>query len=480
MEAATRHAPSRLGRAGARPGRVFKLASDERLVRLVRSGSEPAFAAIYERHHRAILSYSRHLLGSRHEAEDAVQQTFASAYRDMLRSDRELALRPWLYRIARNHCISLLRRRHEEVALDDVEPVLAGFSPEVAQREDLRALLADLSELPADQREALVLSELHDNSHAEVAEILGCDREKVKSLVFQARSSLIKSREARDTSCEEIRRQISVLSGGGLRRTVLQRHLRHCDGCREFDQAVRGQRKALALVLPVIPSPALKTAAAHAMAAGAGQAAGSAGGAGVAASGAGLSAGTAGGSLAGAAAKLGLPVALVKGVATTATVALVAAGGTAALTSTDPPARGIGKPVVPIPLVPGERLSHGESESSAGAGRQESSTRAERQGRAERLRRETQAKRAHGLPALGAGRARKQSRLHPARPMAHRPAHKGGKPAAGKPHPKDSPRLHAPVRTRPAKPRTTSPDAAATVPPPESFLDDGVVVAPTE
>ena len=112
--------------------------------------------------------------------------------------------------------------------------------------------------LPADQRAALVLAELGDMSHEEIGHVLGCQREKVKALVFQARSSLIASRTARETSCAEIREQLANLRGGALRRNTLRRHLRECEGCREFSEQVRAQRNSLALILPVAPTLGLK------------------------------------------------------------------------------------------------------------------------------------------------------------------------------------------------------------------------------
>jgi RNA polymerase sigma factor (sigma-70 family) len=333
MEAVGARAAPTAGGAG-RSRRLLALASDELLVRRVRAGSETAFALLYERHHRKLLSFCRHMLGSREEAEDAVQQAFVNAFQDMLRDEKELHFRPWLYRIARNICVSTLRSRRYHSELAETEPSLAGLSEEVAERRELRELLRDLSGLPVEQREALVLAELHGNSHTEVAQIIGCDREKVKSLVFQARTSLMKSREAREVSCEEIRRQLSVLRGGSRRRGIIRRHLRECEGCRRFDSEVRQQRQALALVLPVVPSATLKLGAASAAVAVKGAAAGSvAGGAAVAGGGAVSGGGATGaaisGSLATAASKLGVPLVVVKGAAATAAVTMVAAGGAA-------------------------------------------------------------------------------------------------------------------------------------------------------
>jgi RNA polymerase sigma factor (sigma-70 family) len=236
---------------------VLGALSDERLVEQVRRGNEAAFETVYDRHHRGILAFCRHMLSSPDEAEDAVQQTFISAYDAMLADARELKLKPWLYAIARNRCLSTLRARREEPAeLDDVPT--AGLSEEVQQRSELRELLRDLHALPVDQRAALVLSEVGGLSHAEVGTVVGCEVAKVKSLVFQARSSLIETRKAREIPCHEIREQLATATGGMLRRGPLRRHLRACAGCTEYRDEVVRQRKALAAILPVVPTVGLK------------------------------------------------------------------------------------------------------------------------------------------------------------------------------------------------------------------------------
>src|SRR5215217_4143880 len=245
-------------RAPRVPARLLRLASDDRLVEYVRGGSEPAFEAVFDRHHRGVLAFCRHMLGSADEAEDAVQHTFMAAYRSLLASRRPVQLRPWLYTIARNRCLSVLRARREKPVDDVGELPTENLSAEVQRRQDLRDLLHDVSGLPDDQRAALVLAEVGGVSHDEVAQVLGVQREKVKALVFQARSSLIASRAARETPCDEIRLQLSELRGGALRRNTLRRHLKTCPGCREFRAALQEQRKMLAVALPVVPTIALK------------------------------------------------------------------------------------------------------------------------------------------------------------------------------------------------------------------------------
>jgi RNA polymerase sigma factor (sigma-70 family) len=242
-----------------RSKRLLALAGDQRLVEQIRRGNELAFEVAFERHGTGILAFCRHMLGSREEAEDAVQHTFAAAYRDLQRGgERDIALKAWLYTIARNRCVSVLRARREHAA-ELEELATDGLSEQVEQRAELRELLADVRELPEEQRAALLLAEAAGLSHAEVAEVLGCETGSVKGLVFRARSTLIEMRSARETSCLEIREQLATLRGGALRRNELRHHLRNCPGCSAYREEVRRQRQMLAAALPVVPSFGLKS-----------------------------------------------------------------------------------------------------------------------------------------------------------------------------------------------------------------------------
>jgi RNA polymerase sigma factor (sigma-70 family) len=273
--------PRPRGGFSVRPSpRFLARMSDERLVEQLRRGNEAAFEVIYDRHHRGILGFCRHMLRSREEAEDAVQHTFIAAYDDLVGSDKPIRLKAWLYTIARNRCLSLLRSRHEQVELPDELPT-AGLSDAVVERDDLRRLVADVHGLPEDQRAALVLSELGDLSHAEIAGVVGCETVKVKALVFQARGSLMESKLAREISCQEIREELATARGGALRRGPLRRHVRSCPGCTEFREQVVAQRKMLALALPVVPTLGLKHAVLASIGGGGPAAAAGAGGAAV-------------------------------------------------------------------------------------------------------------------------------------------------------------------------------------------------------
>ena len=256
-----------------RSRRLLAALGDDRLVDQLRRGHEAAFEVIYDRHHRGVLSFCRHMLGSPEEAEDVVQHTFTAAYRSIVGSDREIRVAPWLYAIARNRCISVLRARREQPS-EPPEVATAGLADEVQRRSDLQQLLSDLHDLPEEQRAALVLAEMGDLAHAQVAEVLGVEVGKVKSLVFQARTALMERREARDIPCTEIRRELATARGAALRRGPLRRHLKDCEGCAAFREEVRRQRRMMAVLLPVVPSVGLKRSVLAATGIGGGGAAG--------------------------------------------------------------------------------------------------------------------------------------------------------------------------------------------------------------
>jgi RNA polymerase sigma factor (sigma-70 family) len=177
--------PARLAR---RP--VLSTQSDERLVDLVRAGSEPAFETIVERYRRPLMRYVSRLLPPE-RAEDVVQQAFVNAYEAMHRDGAELNLRPWLYRIAHNTALNALRDRalrHDQLdeRIDGVE------RPDQAleRAQGLRDVLVAVQALPDRQRDAIVLRELEGRSYEEIALALGVTDGAVRQLLNRARNSL--------------------------------------------------------------------------------------------------------------------------------------------------------------------------------------------------------------------------------------------------------------------------------------------------
>ena len=92
-------------------GSLLRLRSDEQLVTLFRDGNDDAFRVIHDRYRPRLLAYTRQMLAaSPQDPEDALQEIFMRAFYGLRANGRELALRPWLYRIAHNRCVDDLRR----------------------------------------------------------------------------------------------------------------------------------------------------------------------------------------------------------------------------------------------------------------------------------------------------------------------------------------------------------------------------------
>lgn len=241
---------------GSRVG--LRLASDERLLASIRRGHAVAFEALYDRHAAGLLSFCLYMLGSRQDAEDAVQASFVSAYRALLADGRPITLRPWLFTIARNECLSVLRKRRPTVELNGEVAPTGDPVKRMELREQIERLLEDMRALPEHERTALVLAEVHGLSQLEIGAVLGVRAAQVKAYVFQARSNLISEQRAREADCREIREELADARGAALLRGRLRRHLRSCEGCRTFADGVAHQRRQLALLFPVAPVFALK------------------------------------------------------------------------------------------------------------------------------------------------------------------------------------------------------------------------------
>src|SRR4051794_30298689 len=102
------------------PTPLLRLQSDERLIALTRRGQPAAFEALCSRYQSRLLSFCRHMLGSREDAEDVLQEVFAAAFNAVLADEREINVRPWLYRIARNRSLNHLRRA-QAVGVDSMD-----------------------------------------------------------------------------------------------------------------------------------------------------------------------------------------------------------------------------------------------------------------------------------------------------------------------------------------------------------------------
>ncbi len=141
------------------------------------------------------------MLRSKEDAEDALQDVFAAAYSAILADQREIQVRPWLYRIARNRCLNQLRRT-ATVAVESMDEHSAEngrtLVETVVSRQEFRELLGDVQALPDTQRTALLLREIDGFAYAHIAAAMDTTVPGVKSLLVRARIGLLDSAAVRE------------------------------------------------------------------------------------------------------------------------------------------------------------------------------------------------------------------------------------------------------------------------------------------
>jgi RNA polymerase sigma factor (sigma-70 family) len=237
------------------PSPLLRLQSDERLIALTRRGQHAAFEVLCARYQSRLLSFCRHMLSSREDAEDVLQEVFAAAFNAVLADEREINVRPWLYRIARNRSLNHLRRA-SAVGVDSMDVHFAdhGMSTgdHAIRRESFRELLGDVHELPETQRTALLLREIDALSYEQIAQAMETTVPSVKSLLVRARISLAEAAEARKLSCAEVRFELGEVAEGLVKLSApARRHVRGCDSCRSFKRQLKENNTALAAIMPV-------------------------------------------------------------------------------------------------------------------------------------------------------------------------------------------------------------------------------------
>jgi RNA polymerase sigma factor (sigma-70 family) len=249
---------------------VLRRRGDAALRSRAARGSEAAFAVVYERHHQALYRYCRSIVGHDEDAHDALQNTMTRAFAALQHEERDFELRPWLFRIAHNESISLLRQRRSTRELDEAHDIgTDALTQTVEVRRQLAELRSDLDQLPERQRGALVLRELSGLSHEEIAVVLESSPRAVKQTIFEARVALLEHREGREMDCEPCRRALSDGDKRVLRGRRIRSHLRSCAICQGFQADLQRRPGQLALLAPPIPLAAGAAMAAHLLGAGA-------------------------------------------------------------------------------------------------------------------------------------------------------------------------------------------------------------------
>jgi RNA polymerase sigma factor (sigma-70 family) len=295
---------------------------ERRLVRRAARGDRDAFTTIFRRFQQDLYRYCVGILGNSEDAQDALQNTMVKALGALPGERREIDLKPWLYRIAHNESIDLIRRRRQTVSLeDDGLPAGASLADEVETRHRLRQLLADVGELPERQRGALVMREAGGLEFEEIAAALGTTPGVARQTLYEARLGLREMDAGRNMDCVAVTKALSDGDRRSRRRRDISAHLKACSECRLFAEEIDSRKRALASISPL---PALAAAALLQGLAGGGGGSGAAVGSGAAAA----SGTSAGAGVTGAVAGKAIGTAtLLKGAATIAAVAAIGVGG---------------------------------------------------------------------------------------------------------------------------------------------------------
>ena len=290
------------------------------------------------------------------------------------RGRRDAPLRPWLFRIAHNESISLLRRRRAApgAALTRHTREAAPSAAERAgERARLELLVADLADVPPRARSALLMRELNGLGHEEIAIALGTSVGAAKQAIFDARRCLSELAEGRAMACEEIQRTISDGDRRALRGRRVRAHLRDCASCAAFATAIGTRQVEMRAIVPVLPAAASAVVLARAVESAIG---GGTLGAGAAGTGGAATGGAAAASTAGKAAGLAI---VSKGFATASVLATAAVmvGGVAAVVRIDAsrtPAKShsakVGRPGVVAARRVAAHATASSASSAAGAG----------------------------------------------------------------------------------------------------------------
>ena len=186
---------------------------ESRLVRDILQGDADAFETLVREHQTRVYNLALRMTGSPEDAMDISQETFLKAWRTLGRFRGDCSLGSWLYRIASNLCIDLMRKNKRRqtdklVSLDDPGedgrplelPDVSGDPQRVLETAEGRQAVRDcVDALPEQQRQILLLRELGGLSYEEIARQLGLELGTVKSRIFRARAKLAELLQERGT-----------------------------------------------------------------------------------------------------------------------------------------------------------------------------------------------------------------------------------------------------------------------------------------
>ena len=156
---------------------------DSEIVRQIQSDDAAAFDELMRRYKRPVVSFIFRMLGNSQDADDVAQDVFVRVYQNLDTYRPETKFSTWLFALARNAAIDRIRwrARHRTESIESAPEIMApsGTAEEVNAHEIGDQIAAAVAKLPEDQRTAVVLSEYHEMSYAEIAGVMRCSEKSV-------------------------------------------------------------------------------------------------------------------------------------------------------------------------------------------------------------------------------------------------------------------------------------------------------------
>lgn len=151
------------------------------------------FDRIIEEYSNPIFCYCFRMLRNKYEAEDALQEIFIKAYKSFINESNIIYISPWLYRIAYNHCLNIIRRKRllEFINFtDEILPEQTSLEDDVVYDELSEELKYALSKLSPEQRTVIILRVIEEMEYKEIGDIIGKKSENVRKIYERAKKKL--------------------------------------------------------------------------------------------------------------------------------------------------------------------------------------------------------------------------------------------------------------------------------------------------
>lgn len=244
---------------------------DVDLVRRAQAGDQDAFTELFQQLHQPVLNYVYRMLGSQEAAEDVTQDAFVRAHLNITQLGPPYNFKAWVYRIAGNLALNLIKRESRFVDVEDIDsmpskqPTKRPPEREAQREESRRAVWNAMDDIPSVYRQALILKEFNNLSYQEIAQVMERSYANVRQLVHRARHRFAEAHIGRRMiaegafQCAMLGDLVSAHHDRELttvERRAVEEHINVCANCQATEKEMRKSSALLALIPPIIPTKA--------------------------------------------------------------------------------------------------------------------------------------------------------------------------------------------------------------------------------